>query len=60
MKCPECKAWASVKDTRQRQAGTYRRYKCANGHKFSTDEQPVKYINAGLGIGFIQQPKGSP
>jgi len=41
MDCPTCKAWAEVKDTRQRKEDNtrYRRYECANGHRFSTLEQ---------------------
>ena len=38
MKCPTCSAWADVKETRQRAGYKYRRYSCANGHKFSTRE----------------------
>jgi transcriptional regulator NrdR family protein len=39
MKCPECKAWTSVKETRKRSDGsTYRRYECANLHRFNTRE----------------------
>lgn len=41
MKCPECKAWATVKEARPRSDGTTRRrYECANLHKFSTLEKP--------------------
>lgn len=41
MDCPTCKAWAEVKDTRPRKEDNtrYRRYECANGHRFSTLEQ---------------------
>ncbi len=39
MKCPDCKSWASVLETRDRQDGTtYRRYECANLHRFTTHE----------------------
>ena len=38
MKCPECTAWATVKDSRQTLKGTYRRYECANLHRFTTSE----------------------
>jgi transcriptional regulator NrdR family protein len=42
MKCPDCKVWATVLETRDRQDGTtYRRYECANHHRFSTDESPT-------------------
>jgi hypothetical protein len=41
MKCPDCNAWALVLETRTRQDGTiYRRYKCANLHRFSSKEAP--------------------
>jgi len=38
MKCPECGAWAEVKETRQREDFKYRRYLCANDHRFTTRE----------------------
>lgn len=43
MKCPECNAWALVLQTRQCKTEnvTTRRYECANGHRFSTIEQPA-------------------
>lgn len=42
MICPECRSWCEVKETRQRANGsTYRRYICANGHRFSTKEVAV-------------------
>lgn len=42
MKCPTCKAWAHVKETRQKpNNSTYRRYECANLHRFSTAERVV-------------------
>ena len=37
-KCPECGAWADVLETRQRPEYTYRRYECANNHRFTTRE----------------------
>lgn len=40
MKCPTCDAWTHVKQTRQRMDGsTYRRYECANHHRFTTTER---------------------
>ena len=40
MKCPQCNAWSVVKDTRKRSDNTtYRRYECANLHRFSTIER---------------------
>lgn len=43
MKCPECKAWAEVKETRPRQDGSKRRtYICANLHRFHTVERVEK------------------
>ena len=47
MKCPQCKAWTIVKETRQRVDGSiYRRYQCANGHRFTTCEtvQESRYM----------------
>jgi len=42
MKCPECGAWTSVLETRTRSTGVvWRRYVCANEHRFSTLEQVV-------------------
>lgn len=40
MKCPECGAWTSVKETRTRKIEniTVRRYECANLHRFTTEE----------------------
>ena len=38
MKCPRCHAWADVKETRQRADYKYRRYTCANDHRFSSRE----------------------
>jgi len=40
MKCPTCGAWLSVLETRQKSDNsTYRRYECANGHRFTTNER---------------------
>ena len=44
MKCPitTCNAWASTLETRDKPDNqTYRRYLCANNHKFSTMESVV-------------------
>lgn len=40
MKCPECGAWTLVLETRRKgkTQDKRRRYKCANGHRFSTVE----------------------
>lgn len=39
MKCPTCKKWAKVLETRTRKDGAcYRRYECGALHKFSTKE----------------------
>lgn len=39
MKCPVCGAWTMVKETRKKQDNTkYRRYECANLHRFTTLE----------------------
>lgn len=41
MKCPRCEAWTEVLETRKLIDHTYRRYLCANNHRFSTAEMPV-------------------
>lgn len=40
MKCPQCGAWALIKETRTRVTRNVvvRRYECANLHRFSTEE----------------------
>lgn len=44
MRCPVCSVWVFVKETRQRPKlnAKYRRYECANGHRFSTLEQVIR------------------
>lgn len=43
MKCPACKAWAEVLETRMRADGVKRRrYECANTHRFTTLEVVVQ------------------
>ena len=45
MLCPICKAWVEVLETRQRPDNlTYRRYECANTHRFVTSEAVIKVI----------------
>jgi transcriptional regulator NrdR family protein len=40
MKCPQCGAWTTVKETRRRQDNTKRRtYECGNLHRFTTVER---------------------
>jgi transcriptional regulator NrdR family protein len=42
MKCPTCKTWTSVLETREKPDGTVRRrYECANLHRFTTTERAV-------------------
>ena len=46
MKCPTCKAWADVSETRSKPNNEkYRRYKCANDHNFSTKEAVAVWDN---------------
>ena len=46
MKCPTCKAWADVSETRSKPNNEkYRRYKCANDHNFSTKEVVAVWDN---------------
>lgn len=48
MKCPECEAWSEVLLTRMRDRGyKYRRYQCANGHRFSTKEVVTEFRPSG-------------
>jgi len=45
MRCPVCNTWVMVKETRSRpNNATYRRYECANTHRFVTMEQVVRVI----------------
>jgi len=47
MKCPVCKSWTFVLETRLKPDNTkYRRYECANVHRFTTLETVVKIIVA--------------
>ena len=40
VKCPVCEKWVSTLETRHRSDGsTYRRYECANLHRFVTKEK---------------------
>lgn len=43
MKCPTCNVWSFVKETRHNKAAptVRRRYECANGHRFTTEERVV-------------------
>jgi transcriptional regulator NrdR family protein len=44
MKCPLCKAYSDVLETRKRMDNTTRRrYVCGNMHRFTTIETIVKY-----------------
>lgn len=49
MKCPTCGAWTGVVDSRVRKTDgvRVRRYECANGHRFTTDERPRQADPAG-------------
>jgi transcriptional regulator NrdR family protein len=45
MKCPYCDSWSDVLQTRDSAAGGLRRRRrCANGHRFSTTEQPNRAL----------------
>jgi transcriptional regulator NrdR family protein len=47
MKCPVCGTWTLVKETRKRADNSkYRRYECANLHRFTTLETVAKVIVA--------------
>ena len=45
VKCPVCDAWVSTLETRARANNeTYRRYQCANEHRFTTKEKVERVI----------------
>lgn len=52
MVCPTCNAWTACLESRHRQPrgapvntnAVYRRYQCANGHRFSTLETVTRVI----------------
>ena len=45
VKCPVCDQWVSVLETRGRDNNeTYRRYQCANEHRFTTKERVERII----------------
>lgn len=49
MKCPECKAWTEVRESRGREGGYFRTRECGNGHRFKTVEllvAPIKTAKA--------------
>jgi transcriptional regulator NrdR family protein len=45
MICPTCNAWTRTLETREKPGHTtYRRYECANLHRFSTMEAVVQLL----------------
>ena len=45
VRCPVCDQWVSVLETRARDNNeTYRRYRCANEHRFVTNEKVERVI----------------
>jgi len=47
VKCPLCNAWTELLETRKRASGlTYRRYECANLHRFTTEDGVVMRVHA--------------
>jgi transcriptional regulator NrdR family protein len=45
MKCPVCGTWVMVKETRAKKENVkYRRYECANEHRFTTLEKVERVI----------------
>ncbi len=58
MNCPKCDAWTEVLETRKRKAGTYRRYECANLHRFSTFNDGVTRIDNSRRERGRPQPQG--
>lgn len=39
--CPTCRAQAFILETRQNPGYTYRRYRCENNHRYTTNEIQV-------------------
>lgn len=56
MKCPHCGAWTDLLETRKRPGTghTYRRYECANLHRFTTEDGAVVRID------IKKRPPGRP
>ena len=47
VKCPVCDQWVSTLETRARGSNeTYRRYQCANEHRFTTKEKVERVLIA--------------
>ena len=46
MNCPICNAWTDQLDTRKRAGGIFRRYECANLHRFTTKDGEVFRVDA--------------
>jgi hypothetical protein len=44
-RCPVCNTWTDLLETRKREVGVYRRYECANLHRFSTVNDYVMRID---------------
>ena len=42
MKCPTCGTYTFVKETRLKEEGRFRRYECANLHRFTTMETLIR------------------
>lgn len=63
MKCPTCNAWTEVLLTRKKATYTYRRYECANLHRFTTrevvlDQTGPSCISIRTGGGTSTEPSG--
>jgi transcriptional regulator NrdR family protein len=41
MNCPICNTWTEQIDTRKRAGSIFRRYECANLHRFTTKDREV-------------------
>jgi hypothetical protein len=44
-RCPVCNSWTALLETRKRDIGIYRRYECANLHRFSTINDCVTRVD---------------
>ncbi len=54
MKCPICNTWFDLLETRKREGKVYRRYECANLHRFTTEDDAVTRADS------AKRPPGRP
>jgi len=54
MNCPTCNVWTELLETRKRIGGVFRRYECANLHRFTTKDNVVVRTDD------TKRPRGRP